>query len=84
MTDRTRRQDGGDLDTGGTARRDFLKGVGLAAAGTVVAAGAAAADPRPLTEREKLDRIASNTYPMRWLFKRRARSRGPPRRRRRR
>jgi sugar phosphate isomerase/epimerase len=77
MTDGIPRCGAGDLETAGTARRDFLKSVGLAAAGTVVAARAAAADPRPLTEREKLDRIASNTYPMRWLFKRRAGGQGP-------
>jgi sugar phosphate isomerase/epimerase len=53
-------------------RRDFLKGAGLAVAGGLLAgAGTARADPRPLTEDEKLSRLASNTYPMRWLFKRR-------------
>jgi hypothetical protein len=52
------------------ARRDFLKGAGLAVAATL-ATGAAQADPGALTADEKLDRLASNTYPIRWLFKRR-------------
>ena len=52
------------------ARRDFLKGVG-AAAGVAALVRDAAADPRPLSDAEKLERIASNTYPLRWLFKRR-------------
>lgn len=51
-------------------RRDFLKGAGLAVAATL-ATGAAQADPGALTPDEKLDRLASNTYPIRWLFKRR-------------
>jgi hypothetical protein len=47
-------------------RRGFFKTV--SATGLLVAAeGEAAA--RPLSEKEKLDRIASNTWPMRHLFK---------------
>jgi len=43
-------------------RRDFFKtGALLAAAG--------AADAAPLTEKDKLARIASNTWPLRYLFK---------------
>ncbi|HEY8550185.1 MAG TPA: TIM barrel protein [Vicinamibacterales bacterium] len=60
------------------ARRGFLKGAGLVIAGsllpgTSVSADAtpAAATAPPLTEKEKLARIATNTYPMRQLFKRR-------------
>jgi sugar phosphate isomerase/epimerase len=51
-------------------RRQFLKGAGLAVGGSLVA-GAATAAPRPLTDEEKLGRLASNTYPLRSLFKRR-------------
>jgi sugar phosphate isomerase/epimerase len=43
-------------------RRDFLK-TGLALAPL------AAADAAPLTEKEKLARIASNTWPIRYIFK---------------
>lgn len=46
-------------------RRDFFKTAGLS--GLALAPQAAAA--RPLTERQKLDRIASNTWPLRYLFK---------------
>src|ERR1017187_7528580 len=43
-------------------RRDFFKtGALLAAAGSTTAA--------PMTEKEKLARIASNTWPLRYLFK---------------
>jgi sugar phosphate isomerase/epimerase len=62
--------------TDGADRRAFLKGAGLAVGGAVAAAATAHADPRPLTDREKLDRIASNTYPLRTLFKRRTPSGG--------
>jgi sugar phosphate isomerase/epimerase len=58
-------------DDGSRARREFLKGAGLAVAAGLVA-GKAQADPSPLTQDEKLDRLASNTYPIRWLFKRRS------------
>jgi sugar phosphate isomerase/epimerase len=61
---------GGDVS--GAARRVFLKSAGLAAAGTALLASSAHADPRPLTDEEKLSRLASNTYPLRSLFKRRA------------
>jgi sugar phosphate isomerase/epimerase len=46
-------------------RRDFFKTAGLT--GLALAPQAAAA--RPLTEKQKLDRIASNTWPLRYLFK---------------
>jgi sugar phosphate isomerase/epimerase len=46
-------------------RRDFFKSAGLT--GLALAPQAAAA--RPLNEKEKLDRIASNTWPLRQLFK---------------
>jgi len=46
-------------------RRGFLKSAGLA--GLALAPEQAAA--LPLTEREKLDRIASNTWPIRYIFK---------------
>jgi sugar phosphate isomerase/epimerase len=46
-------------------RRNFLQTAGLA--GLALAPQAAAA--RPLTEKQKLDRIASNTWPLRYLFK---------------
>src|SRR5436309_9996259 len=46
-------------------RRDFFKTAGLT--GLALAPPAAAA--RPLTEKQKLDRIASNTWPLRYLFK---------------
>ena len=63
-------------------RRRFLQGAGLtaglfAAAGTTAAAAEQATpEPishagaaRPLTEKEKLARIASNTWPIRYIFK---------------
>lgn len=58
-------------------RREFFKSAsaGLAAAGLALSAAPAVA--RPLTEKDKLARIASNTWPMRSLFKTRASSRGP-------
>lgn len=62
----------------GVHRREFLKsaGAGIAAAGVVLNPGevttAGAAQGRALTEREKLLRIASCSYPVRALFKRRA------------
>jgi sugar phosphate isomerase/epimerase len=43
-----------------TERRNFLQGAGLLLS------------PRPLTEKEKLSRIASNTWPIRNLFKSRS------------
>jgi sugar phosphate isomerase/epimerase len=58
-------------------RRDFLKsaGAGIASTGVAltssVATPAEAAQGRALTEREKLLRIASCSYPVRMLFKRR-------------
>ena len=59
-------------------RRDFFRnaGAGVTMAGAAVAlAGVASA--RPLTKNEKLDRIMSNTWPVRSLFKRRASGREP-------
>ncbi len=50
-----------DLD-----RRNFFKAAGVAAAALTSAEQAAA---RPLTEKQKLDRIASNTWPIRNIFK---------------
>jgi sugar phosphate isomerase/epimerase len=44
-------------------RRDFLKTAGLALA------PAAAAEAAPLTEKQKLERIASNSWPIRYIFK---------------
>jgi len=65
-------------------RRNFLRGAGGAAAASILAGEAFAqqksATPetiekgsafRPLTESEKLDRIAANSYPLRWIFKNR-------------
>jgi len=49
-----------------TDRRGFLKTVG---ATSLIAATESEAAARPLTEKEKLDRIASNTWPIRHLFK---------------
>ena len=51
-------------------RRGFFKaaGAGLAAAGLVLTSEKDAA-ARPLTEKDKLDRLASNTWPARTLFK---------------
>ncbi len=50
----------GDFD-----RRGFLKSAGLAG----LAMSPQPATAAPLTEKEKLDRIASNTWPIRYLFK---------------
>ncbi len=51
-------------------RRDFFKaaGGGLGATGLLLAPAASAA-ASPLTETEKLARIASNTWPIRYIFK---------------
>jgi sugar phosphate isomerase/epimerase len=54
--------------TEATPRRSFMQ----TAAGLAAAAQAVSAAPRPLNEKEKLDRIASNTWPVRMLFKSRA------------
>jgi sugar phosphate isomerase/epimerase len=48
-----------------TDRRTFFKSVGAATAGVALSPAPAA----PLTEKEKLDRIASNTWPIRYIFK---------------
>lgn len=55
----------------GADRRAFLKGTALVAGAGLLAAAPASANPRPLTDAEKVTRIASNTYPIRPLFKRR-------------
>ena len=47
-------------------RRDFFRAAGVAAA---LASGGGAASASPLTEKEKLDKIASNTWPIRNIFK---------------
>lgn len=52
-------------------RRDVFKAMGAAALGAA-AAGSASADAVRPTEEQKLDRLASNTYPIRWLFPRRS------------
>ncbi len=54
-------------------RREFLKtaGAGLTAAGLILASENHAL-ARSLTEKDKLARIASNTWPMRFLFKSRS------------
>ncbi len=59
------------------SRRGFLRsaGAGLAAAGAMSTAAAVTA-ALPLSEKEKLARIASNTYPVRSLFKTRSTGRG--------
>src|ERR1035437_3064510 len=53
-------------------RRNFFKaaGAGVSAAGLALAAGTT------LTEKNKLDRIAANTWPLRYIFKTRAPSGG--------
>src|SRR5438270_674316 len=48
-------------------RRDFFKTVGAAATGAALSPQIAPA--APLTEKQKLDRIASNTWPIRYIFK---------------
>src|SRR3984893_14325693 len=51
-------------------RRGFLKtaGAGVGAAGVGLGT-AGSAEASPLTEKEKLARIASNTWPIRYIFK---------------
>jgi hypothetical protein len=55
-------------------RRDFLKAAGAAA---LISNGAPQAGAVPLTEKDKLSRIASNTWPVRYLFKSRSAGRRP-------
>jgi sugar phosphate isomerase/epimerase len=50
-----------------TGRRSFFKTVGVAASG--VALSPTPAPAAPLTEKEKLARLASNTWPIRYIFK---------------
>src|SRR5690349_1634348 len=48
-------------------RRDFLKSTG--AGGAAGLALSPSTQASPLTEKQKLDRIASNTWPIRYIFK---------------
>src|SRR5215472_9195011 len=48
-------------------RRDFFKTVSAAATGAALAPQSTIA--APLTEKQKLDRLASNTWPIRYIFK---------------
>jgi sugar phosphate isomerase/epimerase len=48
-------------------RRDFFKTLGVAASGVALSPAPAAA--APLTEKQKLARLASNTWPIRFIFK---------------
>src|SRR5688572_29683654 len=60
-------------------RRGFFKtaGAGVAAAGLMLAPGEAAQNvTQVFSEKERLNRLASNSYPLRWLFKSRAGGRG--------
>ena len=50
-----------------TDRRTFFKSVGAATAGVALAPQSSSA--APLTEKQKLDRLASNTWPIRYIFK---------------
>src|SRR5215475_9785657 len=50
-------------------RRDFFKTAGAAGLALNAAEAAQTAKTRPLTEKEKLDRLASNTWPIRYIFK---------------
>ena len=51
-------------------RRDFLKAGGATLGATGIAlTPAAAATPKPLTEKQKLDKLASNSWPIRDIFK---------------
>ena len=61
-----------------SGRRNFIKtaGVGLAAGGALLS-GAAPVAARALSEKDKLARIASNTWPVRSLYKQRAGGRPP-------
>ena len=70
---------GGALD-----RRDFFKtaGAGLTAAGLMLAPGQGAA-AQASAEKDRLARIASNSYPIRWIFKTRSKAAAAVRQRRR-
>ena len=65
-------------------RRGFLQTTAMVVGAAVLpttstpAAGAAHGDPRALTDAEKVTRLASNTYPLRTLFKRRPAAAGAP------
>src|SRR5512140_2904762 len=60
-------------------RRAFLSTAGGALAGASALAGQSSGSAaRPLTDREKLDRIASNTWPIRYIFKTRGRMGNSP------
>jgi sugar phosphate isomerase/epimerase len=65
-----------DRLTSADSRRDFLAtGAGIAAAGVLAASANAAG--RSMTEQEKLSRIATNTWPLRSLFKTRSQRMSP-------
>src|SRR5258707_134396 len=53
-------------------RRGFLKTATGLSGGLFLGAGGAQGIARPFTEKEKLDRIASNTWPIRYIFKTRS------------
>jgi sugar phosphate isomerase/epimerase len=59
------------MDGSNWRRRNFLKTATGMTAG-LLAAPATQGIARPLTEKEKLDRIASNTWPIRYIFKTRS------------
>ena len=50
-------------------RRDFLKSTGAAAGGSLLLSAENQAAAAPLTEKEKQARLASNTWPIRFIFK---------------
>src|ERR1041384_3453330 len=58
-------------------RRSFLKTTGALGATGLALTPAAAAAPRPLSQKEKLARIASNTWPLRYIFKTRGTGNNP-------
>src|SRR5918992_152001 len=65
------------MDTTNLDRRGFIKraGAGFGAAALVSASGTASSEQtpqpatRPRSDKEKLAQIASNTWPLRWIFK---------------
>jgi sugar phosphate isomerase/epimerase len=62
------KQNSGDLP--GSSRRAFLRTAGAGAGAATLARGADQHSvQRPLTDKEKYDRIASNSWPIRYIFK---------------
>ena len=59
-------------------RRDFFRtaGAGVAAAGLSLGGRAADASPQVFTEKDRFDRIASCSWPIRYIFKTRAQAGG--------